>query len=160
MDAATGKELWGRTRPRTLMATSVSCHRPKCTRPMDPSPMTFLKVCSRQQSHADEEGPQPWCQTVQLRIAAQGNAYVTRQEGFVAINAQLYAQPDIQTARIIDEEEYAFHPLACRKAAPFPCWIMLYFDTNQQLRSVVQCRGKRRIIGCNDMQPLTCRHRA
>ena len=30
----------------TLIATSVSCHRPKCTRPTLPSPITFLNCCA------------------------------------------------------------------------------------------------------------------
>ncbi len=44
--AATGTVAEEGMCPNTLMATSVSCHRPRCTRPMDPSPITFLKVCS------------------------------------------------------------------------------------------------------------------
>lgn len=44
--AATGSVAEEGMCPNTLMATSVSCHRPRCTRPIDPSPITFLKVCS------------------------------------------------------------------------------------------------------------------
>lgn len=44
--AATGTVAGVGMCPNTLIATSVSCHRPRCTRPMDPSPITFLKVCN------------------------------------------------------------------------------------------------------------------
>ena len=46
-----------RNRPQlTLMATSVSCQRPRCTRPMAPSPISFLKVCA---AHSMRFAPVP-----------------------------------------------------------------------------------------------------
>lgn len=95
IEAATGKELCGKTRPRTLMATSVSCHRPKCTRPMDPSPMTFLKVCSRPQRSvyqtgvtkkgvgrggADSRSMTTLASSAQLTVAVQGCDSMERQK--------------------------------------------------------------------------------